>query len=355
MNRLIRMILYITAGCVGVGCAALILGFALGGTDDRTQLKEAVFVTRKARDTADSIAEAVQGRFRGRKHVEAEEATENVQEGTGFEYAYTEEAIENDAECTYDEQLQDNDAYVYMYEEDDYDYDGYGQQLICVEADAVQDIAADLRHAYFGITEGEGSQIRVCVKDETDGIQARLYDGKIEISDSRKGKQSRRDASVYLIIPEDSPIQFHSLSIQNDAGVVETDCELDAGNFSVKTGAGQILLDEVKADKFTASVGAGEITIEEGNFGTTALDCGVGVITIDAQIYGDADIDCGMGVVDLELEDGADSVNYVLKCGAGHIQIDDESYSGLSRERRIDNGASALFTLNCGVGQIVIE
>ena len=115
MNRLIRMILYITAGCVGVGCAALILGFALGGTDDRTQLKEAVFVTRKARDTADSIAEAVQGRFRGRKHVEAEEATENVQEGTGFEYAYTEEAIENDAECTYDEQLQDNDAYVYMY------------------------------------------------------------------------------------------------------------------------------------------------------------------------------------------------------------------------------------------------
>ena len=111
----------------------------------------------------------------------------------------------------------------------------------------------------------------------------------------------------------------------------------------------------MKADKFTASVGAGEITIEEGNFGTTALDCGVGVITIDAQIYGDADIDCGMGVVDLELEDGADSVNYVLKCGAGHIQIDDESYSGLSRERRIDNGASALFTLNCGVGQIVIE
>ena len=63
----------------------------------------------------------------------------------------------------------------------------------------------------------------------------------------------------------------------------------------------------------------------------------------------------GMGVVSLDLDNDPDSVNYLLKCGAGVISIDDDSYSGFSSEKRIDNGASELFTLSCGMGQIIIE
>ena len=63
-----------------------------------------------------------------------------------------------------------------------------------------------------------------------------------------------------------------------------------------------------------------------------------------------------MGAVEVNLDDDADSVNYLLKCGAGEIVIDGVSYRGFSKEKRIDNnGASELFTLNCGMGQIIIE
>ena len=79
------------------------------------------------------------------------------------------------------------------------------------------------------------------------------------------------------------------------------------------------------------------------------------MVDMEADITEYAKIDCGMGEVDLELVKGIDSANYKLKCGVGSIDIGDNSYSGLSREKRIENSATAEFELNCGMGAISVD
>lgn len=313
MNRLIRIILYITAGCIGVGCAALVLGFALGGANDiRTEIpRQLGYVVR---GTADKVRDRVHG-----------------------------------------QKTDSDDEYAYEYGEDQ-DYEeqtDYGQQMILgISSSEVQSIEIDLKHGYLAIEESEDGQVQVTT-GMPDAVSAECDAGTVVIKDERTGRESREDAYVYLYIPESC--QFQSVSIQTGAGHVETNCYFKTEHFTLNADAGVVYLSEITADVFTASVGAGEILIEDSVFGTVTLDCGVGVMDIEADINGNTQIDCGMGSVNVELEDGADSVDYVLKCGAGNIEIDDNAYSGFSKERRVDNGASVLFTLNCGMGQICIE
>ncbi len=337
MNRLIKLILYITAGCIGIGCAALILGFALGGTKDVWQLKDEL-MSGRFKYAAESLADRVRNR--------AGDGSE-VTEGSGFEYAYAEEYDEDDI-CgdTYD-------VYGDTYTEET--VTDYGQeQILCIESSAIEDIRAELRHANLFVEESEDSRIQVMVAGAVKDVQAKVNAGKLVISDERKGKKGRRDISVYLYLPEDT--SFHSITIENDAGVVESECELQAGSFSIQSGAAQMVLSDITAEVFSVKAGTGAIDIQDGIFGSVQLECGVGQISVDADIKGSAQIDCGMGAVEVNLDDDADSVNYLLKCGAGEIVIDGVSYRGFSKEKRIDNnGASELFTLNCGMGQIIIE
>ncbi len=328
MNRLIRVILYITAGCIGVGCAALILGFALGGANglkDESVSKQFAYAVR---DFSDNM----------RKKIHSNKTESD------YEYAYTYE-----------------EAY-----DDDYDYDDYENEDFCVETDdgqqmllsissfEVQNIEIDLQHGSLGIGDTDDDKIQVVLESgPSDGISAECESGKLVIRDERKGSKRREDTYVYLLMPEDS--RFKNLSIQAGAGSVETTCCLEAEHFTVSADAGEIYLNEIKADVFHASVGAGEMNIEDSVFDTVKLDCGIGMINLEADVRGNAQVDCGMGSVYVELEDDADSVDYVLKCGAGNIEIDGDNFSGFSKERHIDNGGSSLFTLNCGMGQICIE
>lgn len=128
-----------------------------------------------------------------------------------------------------------------------------------------------------------------------------------------------------------------------------------AKELSVDAGAGEISLMDVTADTFTASVGAGTLDISDSSFQTANFNCGVGTMDIDADIKGDAQIDCGMGEIYMELERDITSVNYVLECGAGSIQIGDSTYSGIAKKSQFNNGADATFTVSCGMGQIYID
>ncbi len=340
MNRLIKVILCITAGCIGVGCASLILGFALGGMEEgRALLNE--MASQRIGYAASSFADRVKNRIDGRVWDSSCE-TDNIELA---------EVYEGEAETSWDDSYELQKEYAL--EEAD-EWTDYGmQQVLAIEAQAIQAIQVNLQHAYLAIEESDDSCIQVAVSQPDSDVRAQVNDGKLVISDGRKGRKARKDIYVYLYIPED--VTFDSVSIENEAGVVEMDCELETGNFSAQSGAGQMILSDITADVFSATAGAGEINIEDGIFKTVQLECGVGSVYVDADIQGSAQIDCGMGVVSLDLDNDPDSVNYLLKCGAGVINIDDDSYSGFSSEKRIDNGASELFTLSCGMGQIIIE
>ncbi len=307
MNRLMKAILYITAGCIGIGSAALILSVVLSGGQFVVD-ENGIF--GRAKDVVHSAAE--------------------------FAVGSREIAVGEEAEI----QMVDEDW-----------NEEYG--LLTIEASAVQELAIDLKYGYLIIEESDDERIYVSASGEYEGIQAVCEDGRITVMDNRTGRKNRTDASVYLKLPED--MSLSDVDIRINAGTLEAMEGFYAETLKVDTDAGHIALSGITTDTLAASVGAGEIQIDDSTFGKASLECGVGVMDIEADISFDTTIDCGMGVVNLELDEGAESVNYELSCGAGAIEIDGESYSGLARKRRIENGASATFTLNCGMGQICIE
>lgn len=307
MNRLMKAILYITAGCIGIGSAALILSVVLSGGQF---VVDETGIFGRAKDVARSAAKFAVGV----KEIETNETAE-----------------------------------IQMVDED-----GYEEcVLLTIEASAVQELAINLRYGHLIIEESYDERIYVSASGEYEDIQAVCEDGRIKVTDNRTGRTNRTEADVYLKLPED--MSLSDVDIQIKAGTLEAAEGFYAKTLKVGTDAGYIALSGITADTLAASVGAGEIQIDDSTFGKASLECGVGVMDIEADISFDTTIDCGMGVVNLELEEGAESVNYELSCGAGAIEIDGESYSGLARKRRIENGASATFTLNCGMGQICIE
>lgn len=324
MNRWIRMILYITAGCVGVGCAALILSLALSGGHLNWE-DENIF--GRARHKAQDFAEAAIGLDQEDPHQ-----------------PQAVESIEYSNECTE----------VPAAEAEERDDCAIG--LLAVDSSSIENLSIDLKHAYLSIQQSQDSRIQVYCQSEEDAeseVKASCEAGNITIADARKGKTGRKDITVYLEIPDQ--FKFNMAQIQISAGEVDAECGILSDQLTVNAGAGLISLGSLKADTFHASVGAGEIDIEDGVFRSVSVDCGVGMVDMEADITEYAKIDCGMGEVDLELVKGIDSANYKLKCGVGSIDIGDNSYSGLSREKRIENSATAEFELNCGMGAISVD
>lgn len=319
MNKLIRLILYITAGCIGVGIAALISGLVLGGGHLAWE-EDGIF---------NRAEQAVQKMTSDHKRrVKTAEKTETPQ--------------------------TDYEAYDYSFEEET-DFAG-DIGLLTVDASSIQVLTIDLQHGCLYIEESDDSRICVSVSGSgnmIDDIQAVCESGCISISDQRTGNRSREDVDIYLQIPAD--IRLDTVEMKINAGQLESDCRFTAKDLTVKADAGQITLSDVGADALYASVGAGEMDISDSSFASVNLKCGVGVMDIEASIEADSWIECGMGSVNLELENGPDSVNYVLHCGAGTIQVGDRSYSGLAKKSRIENGSSSTFTLECGMGQICID
>lgn len=320
MNRLMKGILYITAGCIGIGCAALILGIVLGG--GKALDTDFEWIKDRARNMA-AVAE---------KNVHnAKQDADAAVKGRGIEYDAADE--------TYQE-----------YSGDDFSGD---VGIFTADASSIQGISIDLRHVYFSVEESDDSRVMVSVDNDVRGVKASCESGVLTIQDERTGKKGREDASVYLEIPEG--MQLDNVKIRIDAGVLYSECSFAAKNLSVDAGAGELSLSDLSANAFAASVGAGTLTVADSSFDTAKLDCGVGTMDIAADIKGNAQMDCGMGTIYVELGEDVESVNYELECGAGSIQIGDSTYSGLAKKSQLNNGSQATFTLSCGMGQICID
>lgn len=84
------------------------------------------------------------------------------------------------------------------------------------------------------------------------------------------------------------------------------------------------------------------------------IECGVGSVTIHGRVDGECEIDGGVGEVVLNLENSEDDFNYDIQCGIGEVILGETSYSGISKEKRIDNQAEWDMDIDCGVGNIMV-
>ena len=61
-----------------------------------------------------------------------------------------------------------------------------------------------------------------------------------------------------------------------------------------------------------------------------------------------------VGDVNIGIVGEKEDFNYELSCGMGELEVFDESYTSLGKDKEIDNGARYTISLECGVGKVTV-
>ena len=86
-----------------------------------------------------------------------------------------------------------------------------------------------------------------------------------------------------------------------------------------------------------------------------SIDVGVGELTIGYFDGSELELECGTGSLAIMVAGEEPDYNYELECGIGSIDIGGSSYSGLSSEHSVDNGAPHTISADCGLGEISLQ
>ena len=165
---------------------------------------------------------------------------------------------------------------------------------------------------------------------------------------SHKTDISKVEGSVLKIKDENSSKTPTELEIFIPIGMLkEIDIEMDAGEF---------IADKLVADHISIDMAAGRVQVEELIAGKKAeVQMDAGQVTVGYYEGPGLEVDCAVGSVMVVCEGNQKDYNYELECGLGKIQINEESYSGIRNDFRINNESSKLIKAECEMGEVLLE
>ena len=201
----------------------------------------------------------------------------------------------------------------------------------------VTEIDIELAAGRVEFVEGEGSDIHI----DTDNLSKRLgfkcyMDGsELKLTSKKRfsGVENIGRGTITVRIPKDMIFEEVSLS-------------MGAGNLSV----GQIYTEDLSVE-----IGAGEVNIDNFQADEAKFECGAGNITAQGDVKSSADIQCGVGSIVYTASGHEEEYNYEIECGSGEVLCGDSSYSGLGKNRHIDNNADKDISIEGGVGSVIID
>lgn len=215
----------------------------------------------------------------------------------------------------------------------------------------------DIDYGEVHITEG--SELKVEAEGVSDSFSWKMEKGILTVKE--KGSfgsgfhffgRSREKRVITITLPEGTKLK--ELDIDVGAGYVEF-AGLSADDADIDIGAGSMEADALTVTgKCRLSAGTGSIEVAEITAKELYLETGVGSIDAGARTDGDISIDCGVGGITLTLQDSEDSYNYEFDSGVGGVTIGDSDYSGLGKNKSIDNGADKTISIECGVGGVEV-
>lgn len=226
---------------------------------------------------------------------------------------------------------------------------------LTVSGNKIRDLELTLRSCELQVLESEDDKLRVEIEDGQEKyISVRQKDDKLSIIDTRKHKSHLKAFHVNLWIPADCI--FDQVNMTLGAGDIQI-ARLAANDINIEGGAGKIETESLIAnEKLDADMGAGDFYITEAKLGETDIECGVGRFVIDrCELNGDAEISGGVGDVTIGIVGEKEDFNYELSCGIGELEVFDESYTSLGKDKEIDNGARYTISLECGVGKVTVS
>lgn len=189
-------------------------------------------------------------------------------------------------------------------------------------------------------------------------VQFYLEDDELHINavNTRRGLNSLTNISwtgeLTLYVPEGCT--YDHVNIEMGAGELLFD-DLSADDISLEVGAGHICVQNVKARKLEASAGLGQLELYEMDVEELDAEVGMGELVAQGNIGRRGILECAMGNLDIVLDGSERDFNYQLEAAAGNIDLGRNSYSGLAREQRINNGAAKELDVECSMGNISIR
>ena len=200
-------------------------------------------------------------------------------------------------------------------------------------ADAISDLKLSLSTDELTFSEYDGKQIRIEITgDKKDKVRVGKDDGGLIVEAIGHPK----DRSIQIMYPKG--YEFGETSIDLAAGTVQINDEFLADEMELSVAAGEITnTGKIRAKDITIDVATGNVELE--NVDTKKLEG-----------------DCSVGNIELGMTGQEKDYNYDISCGAGSVQIGDNSFEGVGSEKKINNpGADGELTLDCSVGNISVD
>lgn len=110
--------------------------------------------------------------------------------------------------------------------------------------------------------------------------------------------------------------------------------------------------------KVEIEAAAAAVTVEEIQADQLDIEVQAGALTLGRGTVGALDVECQAGSVVLGLEGEKQQFDYELTANVGTIILEDqeqERYTGLRREKNIDNHAGKKAELECDAGELIIR
>jgi len=122
----------------------------------------------------------------------------------------------------------------------------------------------------------------------------------------------------------------------------------------IELGIGDLYVENMQTREFELRVGVGRAIVDNLSTKELRLDAGTGEIDARNIQVEEGDIKAGIGSIYMKLLGGQKEYNYNINVGIGSVEIGNDRYSGLGREKEIDNGADKELDFECGIGNIEV-
>lgn len=160
------------------------------------------------------------------------------------------------------------------------------------------------------------------------------------------------NCEIVLYVPEG--FEFACVDLELGAGLMEigTIC---AKSISAEVGAGQICVNSLETEECIVEVGMGEIVIDGMQIKNMYAEVGMGHLSLTGTVLDNANIECSMGAIDFIVSGQKEDFNYTIEAAMGNVSVDGVDYSGLARDKTIENGADKQMDIECAMGNIDIQ
>lgn len=209
--------------------------------------------------------------------------------------------------------------------------------------------AKDVHEVYQGVSKidlemfagrvefrvGDGSDIRVDTDRLSDKLGFRCYmdEDELKITGKKKIYGVANPGTITVYLPSD--MVFEEVSLEMGAGSLYIE-DVATGDLSVNIGAGEVIINHFRAD--------------EADF-----ECGAGTIEAHGSVRSKADIQCGVGSIAYTASGREEDYDYEIDSGIGEVVCGSNSYAGLGKSRKINNGAGRKIKIEGGVGEVVVD